>query len=112
MEDKAKIPGPDKYECNVHRKDFNDQRKKSKIFTHERKSSVLDAIEESKKFPGVGRYDVFGFDEKKNKPPKLGKSNKDEKILETDIVIQASKQVPFHINDSKMVSINPFYFKL
>ena len=54
MEAKTKIPGPDKYECNVHRKDFNDMKKKSKIFTHERGSSVLDTIKESKKFPGVG----------------------------------------------------------
>ena len=40
QEQKAKIPGPDKYDNTQHRKDFNDLNKKSKIFTHERGSSV------------------------------------------------------------------------
>ena len=36
MKDKAKIPSPDKYLCNVHRKNFNDMTKKSRIYAFER----------------------------------------------------------------------------
>jgi len=36
MKDKAKIPSPDRYECNVHRLNFNDTKKKSLIYTSDR----------------------------------------------------------------------------
>ena len=70
MEAKAKLPGPDKYECNVHKKEFNDMTKKSKIYTHERRSSVLDTMNEAKKLPGVGKYETTAFDEKRCRPPR------------------------------------------
>jgi len=103
---KAKIPGPEKYECNAHKKEFNDMNKKSKIYAHERRSSVIDAINEAKKLPGVGRYETTAFDEKRCRPPKGSYGSKDDRVLNTDVVIQASKQVPFHINDSRLVSID------
>merc|ERR1712167_264274 len=87
-------------ECNAHKKEFNDMGKKSKIYTHDRRSSVADAIAESKKLPGVGKYETTAFDEKRCRPPKGSYGNKDQRVLNTDVVIHASKQVPFHINDS------------
>ena len=91
QEAKAKIPGPEKYECNAHRADFNDMLKKSKIYTHERRSSVLDAMNEAKKVPGVGKYETTAFDEKRNRPAKGGVSDKDQRVLGTDVIIHASK---------------------
>ena len=70
MKEKAKIPSPDKYLCNVHKKDFNDISKKSKIYAYDRKSSFDDLIQISKKLPGTGKYDTTRFDEKRNRPPK------------------------------------------
>ena len=106
QEAKAKIPGPEKYECNAHKKEFNDLNKKSKIYVHDRRSSVIDAMNEAKKLPGVGKYETTAFDEKRCRPPRGLYANKDDRVLSTDVVIHASKQVPFHINDSKMVSIH------
>ena len=39
MKDKKKIPSPDKYLCNVHKTNFNDMNKKSKIYMFDRKST-------------------------------------------------------------------------
>lgn len=107
QEAKAKIPGPEKYECNAHKKEFNDLGKQSKIYTHERRSSVLDAMNEAKKVPGVGKYEPTAFDEKRCRPPRGFHGNKDDRILSTDIAMHASKQVPFHINDSRLDAYMP-----
>jgi len=74
MKQKKLIPGPEKY--NGHRKTFNDPNKKSKIFTYDRTNSIDDIIKAAKKTPGIGRYEVYAFDEKRIKPPK-GIMNKD-----------------------------------
>ena len=70
MKQSAKIPGPDKYLCNVHRTEFNDIKKKSRIYTSERKSCLNDIAIDAKKNPkpGVGKYEKFAYDEKRLKP--------------------------------------------
>ena len=105
MEAKRKVPSPDKYECNAHRPNFNDVAKKSKIYCHDRKSSVVEAIKESSKLPGVARYKIDTYDEARCKPPRGYSKVKDEKYSKTDEAVYASKLVPFHINDTNMVSL-------
>ena len=39
MKESKKIPSPDKYLCNVHKTNFNDMNKKSKIYMFDRKST-------------------------------------------------------------------------
>lgn len=59
MKDKAKIPSPDKYLCNVHRKNFNDLTKKSRIYAFERDlySTFNTITKDAKKTPGTGKYE-------------------------------------------------------
>ena len=68
--DKKNIPSPDKYECNAHKKNFNDMNKKSKIYMHERQSFIDIVRKESKKSPGVCKYDSMHYDEKRLRPPR------------------------------------------
>ena len=68
IERSQKIPSPDKY--TGQRESFNDQTKRSKIYMFDRKSELARQAEETKKMPGVGRYETTKFDEKYNKPPK------------------------------------------
>ena len=105
MEAKKKIPSPDKYECNAHKANFNDVKKKSKIFCYERKSYIDVTIKDAAKLPGVARYSIDTYDEAKNKPPRGYAKVKDEKYSRTDEVIYASKQSPFNVNDTNLVSI-------
>lgn len=42
MKDKKKIPSPDKYSCNVHKTNFNDINKKSKIYMFDRQSTFAE----------------------------------------------------------------------
>ena len=70
MKDKAKIPSPDKYLCNVHRKNFNDITKKSKIYAFERQSTFNSIIKDAKKTPGTGKYETTAYDEKRLRPPR------------------------------------------
>jgi hypothetical protein len=43
---------------------------KNKIYCFNRKTSIDNVIEESKKKVGVGRYETYQFDEKRVKPPR------------------------------------------
>lgn len=68
IETSKKLPSPDKY--NGHRANFNDMTKKSKIYMFERKVYIDDVKAAAKKTPGVGKYENFGWDEKRVKPPR------------------------------------------
>jgi len=70
MKEKKKIPSPDKYLCNVHKTNFNDMNKKSKIYMFDRKSTMKDIAKEGKKNPGVGKYQTEHYDELRNRPPR------------------------------------------
>lgn len=94
MKEKAKIPSPDKYLCNVHKKDFNDITKKSKIFPYDRKSSIDDLMSISKQLPGTGKYDTTRFDEKHNRPPRGFHKVKAQRITVIDEMIAHGKSVP------------------
>ena len=50
-----------------------------------------DIKTQSKKVPGVGRYDPFGFDEKRIRPPIGQAPTKSDKITHTDEVINMGK---------------------
>lgn len=91
MEAKKKIPSPDKYECNAHKANFNDVTKKSRIYTHERKSSVVEAMKEAGKLPGVARYKIETYDEARCKPPRGYSNIKDAKYSKTDEAVYAAK---------------------
>jgi hypothetical protein len=95
MEEKKKIPSPDKYECNVHRKNFNDLNKKSQIYMFDRKSVMGVVIEEAKKTPGIGKYETLAFDEKRCKPPKGTYTIKTRKTSVIEEVMEISKDTPF-----------------
>ena len=49
----------------MHRTDFNDVKKKSKIYTKDWKSFYEDIVKEAKNSPGIGKYNVTEYDEKK-----------------------------------------------
>ena len=104
MEEKKKIPSPDKYECNVHRKNFNDLNKKSQIYMFDRKSVMGVVIEEAKKTPGIGKYETLAFDEKRCKPPKGTYTTKTRKTSVIEEVMEISKDTPFAYEAVNLVS--------
>ena len=105
MKDKKKIPSPDKYLCNVHKTNFNDMGKKSKIYMFDRKSTFKDIEKEGKKNPGVGKYQTTNWDEKKNRPPKGLHKTSQERITMTDEAKVHGKSIPDKYNDVPLVSI-------
>ena len=105
MKDKAKIPSPDKYLCNVHRKNFNDITKKSKIYAFERQSTFNTIIKDAKKTPGTGKYETTQFDEKRIKPPRGIHKASVERFTVLDEAAVHGKSIPDKYNDVPLVSI-------
>lgn len=68
MKQKALIPSPDKYAHQ--RKDFFDPVKQSKIYCTDKRAMMDDIINDSKKKPGVGKYQTEEYDDKRCKPPR------------------------------------------
>ena len=104
MKDKAKIPSPDKYLCNVHRKNFNDITKKSKIYAFERQSTFNTIIKDAKKTPGTGKYETTNFDEKRIKPPRGIHKASVERFTVLDEAAVHGKSIPDKYNDVPLVS--------
>ena len=46
--------------------------------------------------PGTGRYDTYGYDEKRLKPPRIGVVNKDPKFTIIDEQLYKGKNAPGH----------------
>ena len=67
MQQKAKIPSPDKY--TGHRDSFVDKKRLS-IYKADRKYTFSEIEKKGKLFPGPDMYENTRFDEKYNKPPK------------------------------------------
>ena len=86
-----KLPAPTSYSSSAHRKDFNDISKKSRIFTHERKSAIQIIAADKKWVPGIGRYDVTTYDEKRDKPAKGIYKTKDQRITFHDEALLRGK---------------------
>ena len=105
MKDKKKIPSPDKYLCNVHKTNFNDMNKKSKIYMFDRKSTFKDIEKIGKKNPGVGKYNTELFDEKRNRPPKGLHKSSVERITILDEARTHGKSIPDKYNEIPLVSI-------
>ena len=49
---------------------------------------------DSKKSPGVGKYDSLNWDEKRIRPPRGVFKNKEQKITHTDEIINVGKSQP------------------
>jgi hypothetical protein len=105
MKEKKKIPSPDKYLCNVHKTNFNDMNKKSKIYMFDRKSTFKDIEKIGKKNPGVGKYNTELYDEKRNRPPKGLHKTSVERITILDEARTHGKMIPDKYNDVPLVSI-------
>lgn len=104
MKEKAKIPSPDKYLCNVHKTHFNDMNKKSKIYAFDRKSSINEICKAAKETPGTGRYDNMNFDEKYERPPKGIHKVSQERVTIMDEAQTHGKLIPDKYNDVELVS--------
>lgn len=85
MKAKALIPSPDKYAHQ--RKDFFDTMKHSKIYCHDKKAMMDYIIADSKKVPGVGKYQNWEYDEKRCRPPRGISKVTVEKITTADEMI-------------------------
>ena len=59
---------------------------------------MTELEEKSKHSPGVGKYDVVGFDEKRNKPPKGNYKLTSMRVLPTDEMQTIAKESPSHYN--------------
>lgn len=78
----------------MHRTDFNDVKKKSKIYTKDWKSFYEDIVKEAKNSPGIGKYNVTEYDEKKCKPPRGLFKVKSEKFTVSEEIMFAAKGKP------------------
>jgi len=107
MKDKAKIPSPDKYLCNVHRKNFNDITKKSKIYAFERQSTFNSIIKDAKKTPGTGKYETTAYDEKRLRPPRGIHKTSVERFTVLDEAAVHGKEVPDKYNEVPLQTIKP-----
>ena len=114
MKEKAKIPSPDKYLCNVHKKNFNDLTKKSKIYTFDRQSTFNTIIKDAKKTPGTGKYETTIYDEKRLRPPRGLHKASAERITVLDEATAHGKSIPDKYNEVPLVSkfLNNLYFIL
>mmetsp|Transcript_5481 Transcript_5481/g.9290 ORF Transcript_5481/g.9290 Transcript_5481/m.9290 type:complete len:268 (-) Transcript_5481:147-950(-) len=92
IEEKKLVPSPDKY--SHQRKHFNDMRKNSKIYTRDRQSFFADVMKESKASPGVGKYEITAFDEKRNKRPNASYKQSQPRIYPSDEAMYISSQIP------------------
>lgn len=104
IEKGKKIPCSNQYASNQHRKDFFDASKKSKIYTGDRKSAIQLIVNQHKHVPGIGRYNVAEYDEKRCKPPKGTYLQKEEKWSEIDEVLFLGKKKPGQYEAVKLVS--------
>jgi len=107
MKEKKKIPSPDKYLCNVHKTNFNDMNKKSKIYMFDRKSTMKDIAKEGKKNPGVGKYQTEHYDELRNRPPRGLYKASLERITLIDEARAHGMSIPSKYNDVPLNSIKP-----
>ena len=88
---KQSIPAPNMYIAHT---DFVTP-KIQKIYCHERRTSIDTVIQQSKGNVGVGKYEVYDYDEKRIKPPKGVSINKaDDKYTQFDECMFVSKLVP------------------
>jgi hypothetical protein len=65
----AKLPSSVQYTCNQH-KGFDVADKQMKIYAAERVTYCGEIAKDSKKSPGIGKYNITDFDERRVKPPK------------------------------------------
>lgn len=105
MKDKAKIPSPDKYLCNVHKKNFNDITKKSKIYAFDRQSSINQVVKDAKKTPGIGKYETTKYDEKYCKPARGLHKATVERITVIDEARNHGKSIPDKYPEVELNSI-------
>ena len=65
--------------------------KHSKIYTHDKYSMLDEIVKTGKNSPGVGKYNVSEFFEKRVKPPRGYAKASEQKITNTDDVINFAK---------------------
>jgi hypothetical protein len=96
MEEKKNIPSPDKYSCNAHTDNLrgHNPRKMILIYPSDRKNSFDYLIKKAKEVPGVSKYDITEYDEKKCKPPRGISKIKSERITFTMEAEIRSKEIP------------------
>jgi len=70
---------------------------------NDRKNSIDDIIKAAKVTPGIGKYNLYDFDEKRVKPAK-GKMSKDEKFTIYDEMLFLGKGKPKMYEPIELVS--------
>ena len=99
------MPAPNQYANVQHKKDFFDTNKKSKIYLNDRKSAIKMIIAENKHKPGVGKYNITEYDEKRIKPAKGTYTQKEDRVSSIDEALFLGKKKPGTYEAAKLVSI-------
>ena len=108
IKQKQNIPAPNMYITHTN---FVTP-KIQKIYCRDRRTSIDTVIEQSKGKVGVGKYEIYDYDEKRIKPPKGVSINKaDDKYTHFDECMYVSKFVPSFYNQVPLVSYFYFFYE-
>jgi hypothetical protein len=98
------LPASNQYANVQHKKDFYDKNKKSKIYINDRKSAIQMIVADNKFVPGIGKYNITEFDEKRIKPPKGTYTQKEDRVSSIDEALFLGKKKPGIYEAAKLVS--------
>ena len=87
MKQKAKIPSPDKY--SEHGSMISPRT--LMMYTKDRSTYIDTLFAQSKKTPGIGKYDKYEYDEKRLKPVKGGTITNSKNVTYVDEVMDTSR---------------------